>query len=124
MDRARSPYTPNAGAPPKYLAGRANELEDFRVLLKRLSQGYTEQSLVITGLRGVGKTVLLGEYQKTAAEENWVAVDGEVEGNAVWSSDREPCSACAAPSLPESSLGRARTTSSGRGEVILATSAA
>jgi len=78
MDRARNPYTPNAGAPPRYLAGRRTEVEDFRVLLRRLANGYTEQSLVVTGLRGVGKTVLLGEYQKIAAEENWVPVDAEV----------------------------------------------
>lgn len=78
MDRANNPYTPNAGAPPRYLAGRRAEVEDFRVLLKRLGRGYTEQSLVVTGLRGVGKTVLLGEYQKIAAEEDWVAVDAEV----------------------------------------------
>jgi AAA ATPase-like protein len=78
MDRAINPYTPNAGAPPRYLAGRRAEVEEFRVLLKRLGRGYTEQSLVVTGLRGVGKTVLLGEYQKIAAEENWVAVDAEV----------------------------------------------
>lgn len=78
MDRARNPYTPNAGAPPRYLAGRRAEVDDFRVLLKRLGAGYTEQSLVVTGLRGVGKTVLLGEYQKIAAEEGWVAADAEV----------------------------------------------
>lgn len=78
MDRASNPYTPNAGAPPRYLAGRRAEVEEFRVLLKRLRNGYTEQSLVVTGLRGVGKTVLLGEYQKIAAEENWVPVDAEV----------------------------------------------
>lgn len=78
MERANNPYTPNAGAPPRYLAGRRAEVEDFRVLLKRLARGYTEQSLVVTGLRGVGKTVLLGEYQKIAADEDWVAVDAEV----------------------------------------------
>lgn len=78
MDRARNPYTPNAGAPPRYLAGRRAEVEDFRVLLRRLGSGYTEQSLVVTGLRGVGKTVLLGEYQKIAGEEDWVAVEAEV----------------------------------------------
>ncbi|MCW2983455.1 MAG: ATPase [Conexibacter sp.] len=78
MDRALNPYTPNAGAPPRYLAGRRAEVEDFRVLLKRLRSGYTEQSLVVTGLRGVGKTVLLGEYHKIAAEEGWVAADAEV----------------------------------------------
>lgn len=81
MDRARNPYTPNAGAPPRFLAGRRAEVEDFRILLRRLGTGYTEQSLVVTGLRGVGKTVLLGEYQKIAAEENWVAVDAEVSKN-------------------------------------------
>jgi len=81
MEKATNPYTPNAGAPPPYLAGRAMELEEFRLLLKRLGNGYTEKSLVITGLRGVGKTVLLLEYQTVAAEEGWVAVDAEVSKN-------------------------------------------
>ncbi|MDQ3158010.1 MAG: AAA family ATPase [Actinomycetota bacterium] len=81
MDRARNPYTPNAGAPPRYFAGRATEVEDFRVLLKRLANGYTEQSVVVTGLRGVGKTVLLGEYRRIADEEGWVAIDAEVSKN-------------------------------------------
>jgi hypothetical protein len=78
MDRARNPYTPNAGAPPRYFAGRATEVEDFRILLRRLAAGYTEQSVVVTGLRGVGKTVLLGEYRRIADEEGWVAIDAEV----------------------------------------------
>lgn len=81
MDRARNPYTPNAGAPPRYFAGRATEVEDFRVLLKRLANGYTEQSVIVTGLRGVGKTVLLGEYRRIADEEGWVAIDAEVSKN-------------------------------------------
>jgi hypothetical protein len=81
MDRARNPYTPNAGAPPRYFAGRATEVDDFRILLRRLARGYTEQSVVVTGLRGVGKTVLLGEYRRIADEENWVAIDAEVSKN-------------------------------------------
>lgn len=81
MDRARNPYTPNAGAPPRYFAGRAAEVEDFRILLRRLAAGYTEQSVVVTGLRGVGKTVLLGEYRRIADEEGWVAIDAEVSKN-------------------------------------------
>jgi AAA ATPase domain len=86
MDRARNPYTPNAGAPPRYLAGRAAEVEEFRILLQRLTRGYTEQSLVVTGLRGVGKTVLLGEYQNVAKEESWVAVKAEVSKNTPFAS--------------------------------------
>lgn len=78
MDRSRNPYTPNAGAPPKFFAGRATEVDDFRVLLQRLLRGYTEQSMVVTGLRGVGKTVLLGEYRRIAEDEGWVPVDAEV----------------------------------------------
>jgi hypothetical protein len=81
MDRANNPYTPNAGAPPPYLAGRRAEVEDFRVLLRRLGRGYTEQSVIVTGLRGVGKTVLLGQYQHIADAEGWVAVDAEVSKN-------------------------------------------
>ena len=81
MDRARNPYTPNAGAPPRFLAGRAQETEDFRVLLRRLANGYTEQSVIITGLRGVGKTVLLRQYERIAEDENWVPVVAEVSKN-------------------------------------------
>lgn len=81
MDRAINPYTPNAGAPPRFFAGRRTEVEDFRTLLIRLSRGYSEQSLIVTGLRGVGKTVLLGEYRKIAEQENWIAVDAEVSKN-------------------------------------------
>ena len=81
MDRATNPYTPNAGAPPRYLAGRRAEVDEFRILLRRLAKGYTEQSVIVTGLRGVGKTVLLREYTKIAAEEDWVAVDAEVSKN-------------------------------------------
>jgi hypothetical protein len=78
VDRSLNPYTPNAGAPPRFLAGRRAEVDDFRTLLKRLTRGYTEQSLIVTGLRGVGKTVLLGEYRRIAEDEGWVAVEAEV----------------------------------------------
>ena len=78
MERLFNPYTPNAGAPPRFLAGRGAELEDFRILLKRLANGYTDQSLIVTGLRGVGKTVLLGEYERIAVEEGWVPISAEI----------------------------------------------
>ena len=82
MDPLRNPYTPNAGAPPRFLAGRGTEVEDFRTLLVRLGRGYTEQSMIVTGLRGVGKTVLLGEFAKVAEAEDWVVVQAEVSKGA------------------------------------------
>jgi hypothetical protein len=78
LDPLRNPYTPNAGAMPAVLAGRADELLAFEVLLARLRAGRTEQSLIVTGLRGVGKTVLLEEFRKRAVGEGWVALEAEV----------------------------------------------
>lgn len=73
-----NPYTPNAGARPPVLAGRTDELRSFGVLLKRLSNGYTEQSMIVVGLRGVGKTVLLTAFEELAREAQWVTVEAEI----------------------------------------------
>lgn len=54
---------------------------DFRLLLRRMAAGYTEQSKIVTGLPGLGKTVLLGEYEKIANDESWVPVKAEVSKN-------------------------------------------
>jgi hypothetical protein len=76
-----NPYTPNAGAQPPALAGRDEELEAFEVLLVRLLRGHTEQSMLVTGLRGVGKTVLLTRFQQIAREGGWTTVDAEITKN-------------------------------------------
>jgi hypothetical protein len=73
-----NPYTPNAGARPPLLAGRAGELDAFELLLGRLRRGYTAQSMIVIGLRGVGKTVLLGEFLSKARERGWTTVDAEI----------------------------------------------
>ncbi len=78
MDLLRNPYTPNAGAMPAVLAGRAHELNAFEVLLARLRAGRTEQSLIVTGLPGVGKTVLLEEFRRRAVAQGWVPLEAEV----------------------------------------------
>lgn len=78
MDPIRNPYTPNAGAQPPAVIGRDDLLEDFEVLLARLSLGRTSQSMIITGLRGVGKTVLLGQFYRVALAHNWVVIESEV----------------------------------------------
>ena len=77
MDRRENPYTPNAGAPPPALAGREEQIENFDSLLDRLLKGYTDQSLPISGLRGVGKTVLLGEFVRVAENKGWTTVEIE-----------------------------------------------
>jgi hypothetical protein len=78
VDPRDNPYTPNAGARPPALVGREDELEAFDVLLTRLSRGRTDQSAIVTGLRGVGKTVLLGEFRQRAEAQGWIAVEDEV----------------------------------------------
>lgn len=79
MDRIRNPYTPNAGAQPTTLVGRNRQLESFDLLLGRLKRGRTEQSMVVKGLRGVGKTVLLGRFREKALQTDWVVLEMEVQ---------------------------------------------
>ena len=77
MDSIRNPYTPNAGATPEIVAGRAEYVRAFGVLLERLRRGRTEQSMILTGLRGVGKTVLLNEFAEQARAAKWEVVEVE-----------------------------------------------
>lgn len=77
MDPVNNPYTPNAGATPEIVIGRDELLEDFSVLLRRLDRGRTNQSMIVTGLRGVGKTVLLGEFRQIAEEFRWKVLELE-----------------------------------------------
>ena len=78
MDPQVNPYTPNAGARPPVLVGRDTELEAFDVLLARTAAGHAEQSLIVVGLRGVGKTVLLGEFRRHALDQRWRVVEIEI----------------------------------------------
>lgn len=73
-----NPYTPNAGAEPPAVVGRDDLMTSFRVLLARLSAGRTSQSMIITGLRGVGKTVLLNNFRRQAIASHWVVIEAEV----------------------------------------------
>lgn len=66
MDNIRNPFSPGAGSPPPELAGRESVLEQARVLLGRVLVKRSEKSLLLTGLRGVGKTVLLNEIDRMA----------------------------------------------------------
>jgi hypothetical protein len=77
MDPVRNPFAPGAGQRPPELAGRDKEVSAFEVVLERVARGRPERSLVLTGLRGVGKTVLLGELRSMALKRGWGA--GKVE---------------------------------------------
>lgn len=67
----RNPFAPGAGQRPPELAGRDREVAAFEVVLERVARGRPERSLVLTGLRGVGKTVLLGELRSMAMRRGW-----------------------------------------------------
>ncbi|HIT76063.1 MAG TPA: ATP-binding protein [Candidatus Avipropionibacterium avicola] len=71
MDPIQNPYAPGAGQRPPELAGRDAELQQFDVVLERIARGRPERSLVLTGLRGVGKTVLLNALRGAAVRAGW-----------------------------------------------------
>jgi hypothetical protein len=71
MDPVRNPYAPGAGQRPPELAGRDGELAAFDVVLERVARSRPERSVVLTGLRGVGKTVLLNAMRGAAVRSGW-----------------------------------------------------
>ena len=74
MDKIRNPFSPGAGSPPPELAGREGILEQASVLLGRVKAKRPEKSLMLTGLRGVGKTVLLNEIDRMAQDAGYRTV--------------------------------------------------
>ena len=68
MDPIRNPFSPGAGAPPPELAGRTAIRKDVNIRLQRLRIGRPAKSLMMIGLRGVGKTVLLDQIRREAEE--------------------------------------------------------
>ncbi len=71
MDPVRNPYAPGAGQRPPELAGRDEQVRAFDVVLERVARSRPERSLVLTGLRGVGKTVLLNALRGQAVRKGW-----------------------------------------------------
>jgi hypothetical protein len=63
MDPRANPYAPGAGSPPPELAGRDELIERAAIALDRIRGGLTAKSLLLVGLRGVGKTVLLNRMR-------------------------------------------------------------
>jgi hypothetical protein len=80
-----NPFRPGAGHMPPYLAGRQSETEEFQRLLK---QQVILENMVLTGLRGVGKTVLLDTFKPIAMSENWIWVGADLSESSSLSEDR------------------------------------
>lgn len=70
----QNPFSPGAGSPPPELAGRTPLLEQAHLTLGRVKAGRPERSLLLVGLRGVGKTVLLNKIREMADREGYRAV--------------------------------------------------
>ena len=71
MDPIKNPFSPGAGAPPPELVGRDDIFEQTRILLGRVKNKRTEKSILLTGIRGVGKTVLLNEMERIALADGY-----------------------------------------------------
>jgi hypothetical protein len=74
MDPRRNPFAPGAGSRPPELAGREDVLETVAIALDRIRSGRHAQSMILLGLRGVGKTVLLNAMRRAAEGEGILSV--------------------------------------------------
>ncbi len=79
MDAAANPYTPGAGMVPVALVGRTGEIEAVRALADRVGNGLASRSLMLHGLRGVGKTVLLRTLQRELDAREWLTLSVEAQ---------------------------------------------
>lgn len=73
MDKQLNPYTPGAGTKPLVIAGRVGEIEKATTLLKSVQTGKAQRSIMLYGLRGVGKTVLLNEMERIAESLGYIS---------------------------------------------------
>ncbi len=74
MDPLYNPFSPGAGSPPPELAGRSDILRQALMTLARVKRGRAEKSMLIIGLRGTGKTVLLHEISSLAEKEGYQSI--------------------------------------------------
>ena len=74
MNPRSNPYAPGAGTPPPELAGRDRLLEDASIALDRIRNGLAAKSVLMVGLRGVGKTVLLNRICRDAEGRGFITV--------------------------------------------------
>ena len=81
MNPFTNPFSPGAGNQPPDLAGRGDLLRNVEILLARIKAGRSEQSMLMVGLRGVGKTVLLNRVREIAEAQGYHALLIEAHEN-------------------------------------------
>jgi Cdc6-like AAA superfamily ATPase len=81
MDPIRNPYTPGAGTPPPELAGREDLRQTVHIALERIKAGRPSKSILMIGLRGVGKTVLLDRLREDAEGAGFQTIRVEAPEN-------------------------------------------
>lgn len=101
MAEFSNPFRPGAGHHPPYLAGRQAERDEFRRLL---AQSTILENMVLTGLRGVGKTVLLDSFKPLAMNSGWVWVGTDLSESTSISEDNMAIRLCTDLSPVTSSL--------------------
>ncbi len=74
MDPLNNPFAPGAGTPPPALVGRDDLIGKYEIALQRTATGRPGKSIMPTGLRGVGKTVLLNRFERIARDRGFAAV--------------------------------------------------
>ncbi len=108
MDPRRNPFAPGAGSPPPELAGRDGLRENVSIALDRIRAGRAAQSVILYGLRGVGKTVLLNEMRLRAEADGMAAV-------AIEAPEDRSLPALLAPALRAALLRMSRLRAAGHG---------
>lgn len=92
MAEFSNPFRPGAGHSPPYLAGRQTEREEF---LRLLGQSAVLENMVLTGCRGVGKTVLLDSFKPLATGRGWIWVGADLSESASLSEENLAIRLCA-----------------------------
>ena len=85
VDVPQNPFRPGNGQKPVYLAGRDKEQQQFEAMVR---DNTVAQNLIVTGLRGVGKTVLLDELKPIAQRSGWLWTGNDLSESASLTEDR------------------------------------
>ena len=101
MPDFKNPFRPGAGHTPPYLAGRQYERKEF---LRLLTQERILENMVLTGLRGVGKTVLLETFKPQAINQGWLWVGTDLSESTSVSEDNVAIRLCTDLSIVTSGI--------------------